>query len=402
MAGDVSVCDRCSDNFIVNNKSIKCNLCRKSVHPVCVGLKDDFYKSIVKNENVFWFCDQCKQNVVQKLSASISDKQNVNTGSETERLSISAKEIECLQREKILLNKLLEEMECSNGLLKSKVSHLENMVAKNTTGDISSFSSTSPSYSSIVKKPVNNDSHVLLVKSNELSTNCDVVNILKKSVNPADLNVCVNGTKKTRDGAVIYCKDVADLSKLKDEITHKFGNKFNVREAQKLQPRILVKNVNIKDDLSNEAIVENIISLNNLGNIEITDIRVVTKFSVSNKINLVLEVTPTLHQRLLKDGYIWIGWQKSIVADNVYALQCFKCHNFGHHAKNCSNSVVCKKCSEKHDTKDCNVAESICSNCKNYNIKYKTKIDINHSVKDKKCLMYINYLKNIQSRINYG
>lgn len=403
MAGDVSVCRRCSDNFIVNSKSIKCNLCRKSFHPVCVGLKDDFYKSIVKNENVFWFCEECKQTVSQKLSASESeDRTSVNAGSDTKCLLIKAKEIECLQREKSLLNKLLEEMECSNNLLKSKVSHLENVIANSSPGGFCSISPTTKSYSSIVKTPVNNDSNVLLIKANEISTNNDVMKDLQNSVNPAELNVCVNGTKKTKDGAAIYCNSIEDLNKLKNEITQKFGHKFEVKEAQKLQPRIIVKNVNITDDLNNDVIVENIISLNNLTDIKVTDIKVVKRITISNKINLVLEVPPALRQRLLKDGYIWVGWQKSLVSDNDYVLQCFKCHNFGHIAKKCISSIVCKKCSANHDSKDCSVSESTCSNCKNYNIKYKTNISVNHSVKDKECLMYKNYLKKMQSRINYG
>lgn len=94
MASDVSVCSRCSDNFIVNSKSIVCGLCKNKFHSACVSLRDEICKIVPKVANIYWFCDNCETIVnknLPKLNA-VPDSTHVD-------IRLCEKEIECLKRE---------------------------------------------------------------------------------------------------------------------------------------------------------------------------------------------------------------------------------------------------------------------------------------------------------------
>ena len=46
-------------------------------------------------------------------------------------------------------------------------------------------------------------------------------------------------------------------------------------------------------------------------------------------------------------------------------MQCFKCQQFGHSAKECRNATRCLRCSQEHSVKECTVPKenAKCSNC---------------------------------------
>ena len=46
-------------------------------------------------------------------------------------------------------------------------------------------------------------------------------------------------------------------------------------------------------------------------------------------------------------------------------MQCFKCQQFGHSAKECSNATRCLRCSQEHSVKECTVQKenAKCSSC---------------------------------------
>ncbi|XP_067679753.1 uncharacterized protein [Haliotis asinina] len=60
----------------------------------------------------------------------------------------------------------------------------------------------------------------------------------------------------------------------------------------------------------------------------------------------------------IKAGYLNI-------AEDVYVpspLRCYKCQKFGHGSNSCRGSVICHRCSESHDNRDCD-KELKCANC---------------------------------------
>nr|CAI5869800.1 unnamed protein product [Callosobruchus analis] len=227
--------------------------------------------------------------------------------------------------------------------------------------------------------------------------------VLTEAVNPAEFNICVNGTKRINHGAAVFCKEVADLEKLQKVVKEKLGNKFSVNQQQKLNPRIMIRNVKLQQH-TDESFAVNFISANELTDFNASDIKVVVKFKALEKdhYNIVLEVPPLLRKRLVDRGFAYFGWKRCSVGDNLYIVQCHKCMKFGHHQQNCRGSEVCSKCSGEHSVKKCVSDEMKCVNCSMYNNKYKSKLSTNHLATDNHCPMYQNYVLQLRSRINYG
>ena len=125
MAGDLDVCNVCSDNFIVNSKFIKCECCENKFYLLCVAVKDSWQKTSTEHPNIFWFCDDCKEKLQVKMAPPKNGSENI----------LLKKENECLLREQVLLKKLLDEMEYSNNLQKTVIKTKEEQIHKMQSAD---------------------------------------------------------------------------------------------------------------------------------------------------------------------------------------------------------------------------------------------------------------------------
>nr|CAI5842853.1 unnamed protein product [Callosobruchus analis] len=209
--------------------------------------------------------------------------------------------------------------------------------------------------------------------------------------------------RKKRKKTVKIDNEAKGREKLQKVVKEKLGNKFSVNQQQKLNPRIMIRNVKLQQH-TDESFAVNFISANELTDFNASDIKVVVKFKALEKdhYNIVLEVPPLLRKRLVDRGFAYFGWKRCSVGDNLYIVQCHKCMKFGHHQQNCRGSEVCSKCSGEHSVKKCVSDEMKCVNCSMYNNKYKSKLSTNHLATDNHCPMYQNYVLQLRSRINYG
>nr|CAH7726678.1 unnamed protein product [Callosobruchus chinensis] len=395
MASDVDVCRRCSDNFIVNTKIIKCDACEKVYHPACVNVKDNFSKYISECSNLFWVCDTCKECVTLKC---------IPTGHNTSLDSLQ-KDNDCLNREKDLLTKLLNELENVSQLQKFKIDAYEKQIHELKNKTVNSVkTSDGLSYSQIVKKPVLDESSVLLVKTTDKNNKDDVFKKMSNAVDPAELHVCITGTRKIRDGVAVLCKNDDEMKLLKGALSTQLGGQYLVSEAKKRKPRMLTKNVTITKQIStDELIINNIISHNDNLNCSAADLRIVTKLEIGSNYDIVLEVSASVRNTLASQGVIYLGWRRCIITDHIHIVQCFKCSKFGHVEKQCKmGDRFCSECSESHNFKACSSINKVCINCMNYNKYNKTAISVIHSARDKCCTVYQQYLSKLQTRIDYG
>nr|CAH7751192.1 unnamed protein product [Callosobruchus chinensis] len=117
MAPDVDVCKKCEDNFVVSSKFIQCKVCNVKFHTSCASFKDSWQKVLTDCKNMFWMCDPCKNNF------SVGGNEN------RAAVEILRKEIDCVNREKILTDKLLSEVQYTNELQKALLNQLEDKVA---------------------------------------------------------------------------------------------------------------------------------------------------------------------------------------------------------------------------------------------------------------------------------
>jgi hypothetical protein len=93
-------------------------------------------------------------------------------------------------------------------------------------------------------------------------------------------------------------------------------------------------------------------------------------------------------------GKISVGWNKCKVVEYVHITRCYNCWGFNHVIAQCKKDIVCVKCSEKHDGKDCKEVNKKCVNCINYANKLNlSSYDISHSPKDNNCPCFIRALE---------
>ncbi|KAJ8965519.1 hypothetical protein NQ317_016791 [Molorchus minor] len=220
-----------------------------------------------------------------------------NSGNVPQKLlcenEILKKEVECLNREKELLNKYVHQLE-ENIVLKSTV--LPARCDKNLSlADIG----PGTSYSSVAKRQVNKQSSVLLIKSSDQNIkNTDVENEVKLKIKPGAFNANVVGTKLIKNGFLINCSDNESMAKLKEGLQREMGHTFKISEPKKLNPRIIVYNVD-STTASSPDLIQDVIHDNQLACNE-NDIKVVTKLKYKNVFNVVLEFIPVIFNKILQ------------------------------------------------------------------------------------------------------
>ncbi|CAH1106619.1 unnamed protein product [Psylliodes chrysocephalus] len=390
MAGDVVICDRCSDNFVVKTSKIQCFSCKKYFHSHCVRVKDDCLKFINRSDSVFWFCDDCKVLLPQKLVGVVPEKT----------------EYESLKRENSLLSSLNSELKCSNELLKEKLGMIinSNNSGSGVSTNISSNSQNQlASYSSALKNTSTNKPGLVIKSQGSSINNDDVLKDIQKHIHPGDKNIRIDSIKKVRGGIIVNCENDDSLKNLKSCVNNALGSKYSVEQINKFNPRLILKDVNLNDKQPNDDLLNEIFTLNDLiDNFSLNEMKIVAVLNFNNKSNIIFETTPNLRKCIIAKGFLYVGWKKCFVNDHLRIIKCKKCHSFGHTEKTCTSTVKCIMCSNDHDSKQCNSTHRKCINCTSNNNKFRTKFDTNHSANDKACLVYKNYIQHLQSKINYG
>lgn len=407
-----------ADDVDVDRPDQKCEICEGTIKKStaksrCCGEKCSVImhkKCFEKITKIFainksnWRC--CKCNEASATSTESTSESSVHKFYEVK--------FEGLERENHLLSNLVEELKCSNTLLKEKV---KAVTEKPVSFFNSSVNQAIPqTYSSAVKNANNSvrkqKSSMLIIKSTTQNTN--VMEELQSHVNPASLNVRINNTKPIKGGLLINCENSDSLSKLKEAVINKFGDKFVVDEPKKLNPRIIITNVDKKVTTSNKEFIEDII----LNNPQIKDtelkapnqeIKVITRLNRKFSQSIVLEVTPNIRSKVISQGFLYIRWQRCPVEDNYNVVRCYRCSRYGHVQKDCKfSNPTCSTCAGSHETRDCdNLDNKKCINCLNCNERNKrgnsSNLAINHSASDYKlCASYHHQIDILKSKINNG
>nr|CAI5855168.1 unnamed protein product [Callosobruchus analis] len=313
------------------------------------------------------------------------------------------KELECLKRELDLTKKLSADLEYTVQLQKNLLKSYEGNIKPqdNAMGDVSA-QQTRPSYSVVAKQKTN--SSVLLVRSvGESTSDADkILEDIKCSVNPGSSNICVNSTRKIRNGVAVHCKDDASLAALKNGLNDKLSLKYAISEAKKFNPRLIVKNVKVDGMNGPDDIISDIVKLNNLDDTQKSQIKFVTKLKYKSNTDVVLEVSPQLRKTILQKESLFIGWKRSPVSDHLRILKCLKCCSFGHLENDCKSDLTCPRCTRKHKLRECKSEALQCINCLNHNQTHKKSLPTDHSANFPRCPVHQGYVENLQHHVDYG
>lgn len=358
MAPGTHTCAVCSDNFIVNSRSIKCDYCEKLFHIVCVKIKDQLVKFKQENQNIKWYCNACLKEVEIKLSQTGED--------------INVKTQEVLNRTEKLLNLL------------------ENQYK--------------PKYSDVVKN--NNTIEPLIIKpknSNQNSTQTKT--ILEQKIRPE--NIAVAKVKLGSNGCVVVqCEDKKSLEELKTKTQKELGQEYEITTGKKINPKIKIINVK-KEHLANEDDFLTKLKNQNLPEELRKNIKVVRKYtSAKNKkdaYNVILEINPEIYNYISKKDKLYVDWEGYKYFEFVSVLRCFRCWKFGHYAEKCTDKQVCPKCNINHKSDECKANHLECTNCRHASDVLKIPgIKYDHHVFDSNCPCYQRQIKNIKDRIVYS
>ncbi|KAL0278094.1 UNVERIFIED_CONTAM: hypothetical protein PYX00_000003 [Menopon gallinae] len=130
---------------------------------------------------------------------------------------------------------------------------------------------------------------------------------------------------------------------------------------------------NLKDKYSKEEFLKQFRLLFQVGNKE------------APRTSWVAEVTPGMRQSVLQQERLYHNWTSYRIEDYCGVTRCYRCHRFGHVAKNCRSAETCGHCAaEGHSIKDCprKAEPQQCANCKWANRQH------TRAVTDKSCGAY--------------
>lgn len=173
--------------------------------------------------------------------------------------------------------------------------------------------------------------------------------------------VAVN--KRTKNQMTVRCKTAKDADILEQKIKTIYTDKIQLSTAKKYEPKIKI--VGTPAELSDEILLRIIRENNDWIK---SNISIIRRYQIDNGrssySNTIKSVDLETMKKLLKKGSIVFGLSELKVYEHVDVTQCFKCLRFGHMAKSCRSNIICRNCSEEHDSKECTQQQNLkCINC---------------------------------------
>lgn len=308
-------------------------------------------------------------------------------------------------------------------LLKNIIDDKEKIIAskdeiilllKQKIEDLNTKQKLNPLFSDILKNPKTNETnnisksalHVIIKPKNKQNTD-KIKSDLFKHIKPAELKICINGTRNTKNGSLLVkCSNKSDIESLKREIEKKFDTDYEIQVPKMRNPcfKIIGYTAITEDDLNYDLIESNIREQNHF--IQSDDELRVTYVKHRNKndrtYTIYGECTSALFHKFMAMKKIFINWERYPIYEHMSIQKCFKCQEFYHKSDTCPNEQKCEYCAGNHLIKDCPKTQKKCSNCVQANSKYNLKYDVNHKATDGKCPAYMYLVNILRSKIDYG
>lgn len=366
-------CLICSDNFIVNNKKIKCGFCHNIFHNVCVKMKDNLGKSIAECENILWFCNECMGTVKQNLNL-IQKMNSVEKKADT------------------ILNQTADCLKALQNVQKMSVAEIK-------TGEIiNSRQQQTKNYAKVLTEGV------VVVKPSRACESIETKLKIKQSVDLSELGVGITHMKDAREGAVVVkCRDTVEAKKLKMNLDQNMGKNYSATIPHKKNPRIKIVGIEeayTENELLRTLKLQNKNILDEASHIKLVIIKKMVKTYLA-----IIECDAKTFQNILTkaEGRLFVDFRACRCYEYISVIKCYQCNQYNHTAKNCSNVKKCGKCSSsEHETKDCHNTRYSCVNCKLSNERFKLNFPTEHSTFDIRCPTYLRLMEGERSKVQYN
>lgn len=193
-----------------------------------------------------------------------------------------------------------------------------------------------------------------------------------------------NDIAKGPGGLTVTCTTNADAIKLDELLTNKYAADVTSKKMDLRLPQIKLTGFPAdvpRDTLRDELAAQNL-------PIAKLHYNIITSYNVAATNNIlstvVIESDVRTHSKLVAQKFPFYGLKKINIHEVVNVVQCIHCQQFGHIKINCTSDQHCRKCSGKHDYKDCTVDDINCANCVAANEKG-ADFDSGHRANDPRC-----------------
>jgi hypothetical protein len=152
-----------------------------------------------------------------------------------------------------------------------------------------------------------------------------------------------------KDGSVVLaCKTKEKKEKLEQELRNKEG--VTVRDIPRINPTLILRG--LEAHWSAEEVVADVHQKNDWlhGGQPLEEFRKSFGFLTKRKCqnerrqNMVFAVEPKIHHGAMERGKVVVGLTLCFVTEEMRVKQCFRCHRFGHIARECKSKELCFKC----------------------------------------------------------
>lgn len=359
----MTICGFCDNIITARKPSISCCVCKKQHHVACISASSELINLLKEIKGLSWKCDECLENCILIQSGEINN---------------------------FLNEKVDKSLSALDDKLTSFKSEISNLVSKNTSLSTDAKNvSSQPSYSDVLKNKTQ-PAVIILPKNPDQSiskTKCD----LMSQINPANSELQLSRVKNVKNGGmVIGCQSREENEKLRKMVQDKMSDSYVVRELNGISPRIRVAGITEKHPV--DSLVNYILKCNSdifLNNAECKLLKFYPTKKNKDIYQAILQVDKNTYDKVIKAGYIFIGYDSCHVFDAIQIYRCFKCNEFHHSAKKCDKPISCPRCSLNHEVKDCKEQSLRCSNCVKLIDKLNIEISTDHAVwESDKCTAY--------------
>lgn len=367
MSEIVSKCEECSKHIGRNESFVVCQaFCRNVYCQKCTELSK-YEMGLLNNKNILFVCDNC-----QPYIKSVIDKMD--------------NMLKVVNENKMALIKQEEE-------IKTIIKHVKNLSEKETNV--------------LEKKKTNSDMiknvpPVIVKPKDNVEQNSEKTKeIIKESIDPADLALQISGVSKSGNGSVVIkCGNEESTKKIESQLKEKLGEKYNINIPSLVAPKIVI--IGIDKEVSENNLLEVVKKQNKIeGSMKV--VKCYERYQHKMQYNAIIETDSKLFRNILEvdKPSLNVGWNKCAVYDKISVKRCYKCWGYNHMAKDCTKNICCPKCSGEHKLEECNSEILKCKNCIMTIENLGMEINPNHDARDVNCPVYLRRMNQERTKFAY-
>lgn len=395
----------CDSPSTSKDKVVICGgVCKKKFHAHCAKIDDVLYNGIMTNRNVVFKCSDCRSTTsASELFRTIMNQLN-EAKEENRRLNENL-----LQR----ISRIENTLEVSGRAVIDKIEKVDDEIKRVDDGlkcvDEKIDEGRWVDVVKKKKKPKNRLKSTVIITPRDNTQRDQLRKTIKEKISADGVEV-TGISNAPANGVAIICESENDCAQLINEIESKMPQEVSVTKPKVLNPRIKLLRLHDADEDDNklaEILKEKNPSIKN------AEIKIIKRETVRSNgremndvCNVIVEVSPAVHNEIMKTRKLKHTWELVNVVDNVHVKRCYNCMGFNHNASECRNEAACGKCAGKHKTIECDNEARKCINCVRANDRIKStghsnfSLDVEHTAWSNKCEAFKRKVEHCKRAVN--